>query len=214
MNRSESFGGRLPREERQSRLALNVLFAAVVFCLFIVNMAVVVGVVVALIHLNVLRVGTVRLDLYRFVLYIVLVSLILGALLSAFVSRVPMRPVYRVINAINRLSAGDFKTRLRFGKWLRHHRAMKELSSSFNKLAEELENTELLRTDFVNNFCHEFKTPIVSIAGFASLLKRGNLTGAAAEYPDAIEEESLRCRLWPPMCSTCPRWKTKPFCAT
>ncbi len=181
------------REERQSRLALNVLFAAVVFCLFIVNMAVVVGVVVALIHLNVLRVGTVRLDLYRFVLYIVLVSLILGALLSAFVSRVPMRPVYRVINAINRLSAGDFKTRLRFGRWLRHHRAMKELSSSFNKLAEELENTELLRTDFVNNFSHEFKTPIVSIAGFASLLKRGNLTPAQQrEYLDAIEEESLR----------------------
>lgn len=41
--------------------------------------------------------------------------------------------------------------------------------------AEELQNTEMLRSDFINNFSHEFKTPIVSIAGFARLLRRGNL---------------------------------------
>lgn len=34
----------------------------------------------------------------------------------------------------------------------------------------------MLRSDFINNFSHEFKTPIVSIAGFAKLLRRGNLT--------------------------------------
>jgi signal transduction histidine kinase len=51
----------------------------------------------------------------------------------------------------------------------------------------------VLRGDFVNNFSHEFKTPIVSIAGFAKLLKRGNLTEEQkAEYLDIIEEESLR----------------------
>ena len=53
---------------------------------------------------------------------------------------------------------------------------MKELADSFNKMAEELENTEMLRSEFINNFSHEFKTPIVSIAGFAKLLKRGDLT--------------------------------------
>ena len=67
------------------------------------------------------------------------------------------------------------------------------LTDSFNTLASELENTEMLRSDFINNFSHEFKTPIVSIAGFAKLLKRGNLTETQkAEYLDIIEEESLR----------------------
>ncbi|MGI6688932.1 MAG: ATP-binding protein [Christensenellales bacterium] len=181
------------QQERQYRVALHVLFTTVVFCLFLIIMAVVVGAVVALIHLNVLRVGTEHLDLRRLILYIVLASIILGALLSAIVSRYPLRPVYQVIEAVNRLAAGDFTTRLQFGKWLRHHPAMKELSNSFNKMAEELEKTEMLRSDFINAFSHEFKTPIVSIASFAALLKRGNLTPAQQwEYMDAIEEESLR----------------------
>jgi len=67
------------------------------------------------------------------------------------------------------------------------------VTESFNKLAEELQNTEMLRSDFINNFSHEFKTPIVSIAGFTKLLKRGNLTEEQQrEYLGIIEEESLR----------------------
>ena len=51
----------------------------------------------------------------------------------------------------------------------------------------------MLRGDFINNFSHEFKTPIVSIAGFAKLLRRGNLTEKQKEeYLEIIEEESLR----------------------
>jgi signal transduction histidine kinase len=60
-------------------------------------------------------------------------------------------------------------------------------------MAEELEHTEMLRGDFVNNFSHEFKTPIVSITGFTKLLKHGNLSEEETqEYLDIIEEESLR----------------------
>ena len=51
----------------------------------------------------------------------------------------------------------------------------------------------MLRSDFINNFSHEFKTPIVSIAGFASLLKQGDLPRAEQlEYLDIIESESKR----------------------
>lgn len=53
---------------------------------------------------------------------------------------------------------------------------MISLAESFNKMATELQSTEMLRHDFINNFSHEFKTPIVSIAGFAKLLRRGGLT--------------------------------------
>ena len=60
-------------------------------------------------------------------------------------------------------------------------------------MAEDLENTEMLRSDFINNFSHEFKTPIVSISGFAKLLKHGDLTEEQkAEYIGIIAEESSR----------------------
>jgi signal transduction histidine kinase len=94
---------------------------------------------------------------------------------------------------MNALASGDFKTRLSYGEPISNYPTVKEVTDSFNQMAQELEHTEMLRGDFVNNFSHEFKTPIVSIAGFAKLLKKGNLTEEQKrEYLDIIEEESLR----------------------
>jgi signal transduction histidine kinase len=74
--------------------------------------------------------------------------------------------------------------------------SLAELSESFNTLATELGNTEMLRSDFINDFSHEFKTPIVSIVGFARLLKSDQLTEEERrQYIQAIEEESMRLSL-------------------
>ena len=43
-------------------------------------------------------------------------------------------------------------------------------------MAEELSSVALLRMDFVNTFSHEFKTPLISIRGFAKLLQNDDLT--------------------------------------
>ena len=55
---------------------------------------------------------------------------------------------------------------------------MGELVSSFNDMARDLGGLEMFRKDFINNFSHEFKTPIVSIRGFAKQLERDDLTDA------------------------------------
>ena len=127
------------------------------------------------------------------ILILVLANIGVGTVVTFFLIRIPMRPVNLLIDQMNRLASGDYKVRIRFGKILSHHGTMNELAESFNKLAQELESTEMLRSDFINNFSHEFKTPIVSIAGFAKLLKRGNLTKEQqTEYLGAIEAESMR----------------------
>ena len=60
-------------------------------------------------------------------------------------------------------------------------------------MTDELASIETLKRDFVNNFSHEFKTPIVSIRGFAKLLKKGELTlEEQHEYLDIIISESDR----------------------
>ena len=109
--------------------------------------------------------------------------------ITIFAIRYPMRPIKKMIHGMNRLAEGHFEERLDFGEVS----PLKELADTFNTLAGELQNTELLRSDFVNNFSHEFKTPIVSIHGFAQLLQKGkNLTDDQQEYVDVIADESMR----------------------
>jgi len=127
------------------------------------------------------------------ILFMSVISLVIGGALAFASSRFTLRPINTLINMMNRLAAGDFKARLKFGNILSTHSAFREITESFNTMAEELENTELLRSDFINNFSHEFKTPIVSISGFAKLLSNENLSEEQRkQYLKSIEEESLR----------------------
>lgn len=127
------------------------------------------------------------------VLYLFLISVPIGGLMSWAISKIPFKPVQDLVHGMNRLAAGDFTARMNPGRIMKNVPAMTEVSDSFNKMAQELEGTEMLRNDFINNFSHEFKTPIVSIAGFAKLLNRGNLTSEQQkEYLQVIEQESMR----------------------
>jgi len=180
-------------EVRKHRFALTILFSGVVFFFLILTMAVVGGVIIFLIYRGILEPSGIGPKIYRLIFRMMIASVLIGSILTAVASRIPLKPVNAIINAMNRLASGDYKTRLNFGKYLSKHPTAIEISRSFNNLAEELEKTEILRSDFINNFSHEFKTPIVSIAGFAKLLKHGNLTEEQKmEYISIIEEESLR----------------------
>lgn len=117
------------------------------------------------------------------------ISILIGTILTLFMGHLPLRPINTLIQAIHAVSEGDFQTKI----YLEHPHEFKELSHCFNQMTEELSGIEMLRSDFINNFSHEFKTPISSILGFAKLLKKGNLTPEEQqEYLDIIIEESRR----------------------
>ena len=180
-------------EERKQRLSLTLLFAGLVFAFLTMTMLLIVIAIVLLVQAGILQIGQSAPKTEGFLAIVALISIVAGTILAATVGRYPLRPVNSIINALNRLAAGDFKTRLSFNGLLARHPVAIELTDSFNKMASELESTEMLRSDFINNFSHEFKTPIVSIAGFAKLLKKGNLSeDEQKEYLTIIEDESLR----------------------
>lgn len=121
------------------------------------------------------------------------ISLILAYAISFVLGRFIMFPVNKTINAMEQLASGHYKERLEFSPRIAKYSIFKDLSESFNKLANELEHTEVLSNEFVNNFSHEFKTPIVSIAGFTKLLQRDDLSPEnRKEYLTIIHEESMR----------------------
>lgn len=117
------------------------------------------------------------------------VSLLMGVIIALVSSYLTMRPVRKVTDAMDDLAKGRFETRLELGGFEEARR----ISESFNKMSRELGSIETLRADFVNNLSHEFKTPIVSLRGFAKLLRDPALPEAERqEYLDIIIRESSR----------------------
>ncbi len=184
----------MKKEERKQRFALTVLFTVIVLCFLVATMLVVAFVLLLLIRFDVLSGPNQTEPAAGSILLIFVVSaLFVGFVMTYFFSKIPLQPVNTLINQMNRLAAGDYRARINCGEFWGKHSSIAELTESFNRMAEELQSTEMLRSDFVNNFSHEFKTPIVSISGFTKLLRKGNLTEQQREeYLEIIEKESLR----------------------
>ena len=143
-------------------------------------------------YMLMLRMGIMK-PLMRFTLWpllLVLLCILFAVLLAAGFGGRQIRPIHKVNNAMKKVSQGDFSIRLSEEDSVGE---IRELITSYNHMAEELSSIELFRTDFINNFSHEFKTPIVSIRGFAKQLERDDLTEAQRkEYTRIIVTESER----------------------
>ena len=91
--------------------------------------------------------------------------------------------------AIHKVSEGDYSCRIAADE----KSSLTPIYEDFNKMCGELESVQILRNDFINNYSHEFKTPITSINGFASLLLERELPEEERrQYLEIIVEESAR----------------------
>ena len=182
------------QEQKKKSIALSIMFALAVLVMLLISLSVAALVVLIFEWTGLLDPLEKFIPItYQVVILLVLICLIVGSALAFAAVRIPLRPINRLIEGLDRLAGGDFAARISFDGTLGNIGRISEIADSFNSLAEELSDTEMLRSDFINNFSHEFKTPIVSIAGFAKLIRRGGLSEAQKEeYLGIIEEESLR----------------------
>ncbi len=169
-------------------MGLSVFFSLVVLLIFVITGLIVFAIAYALLSLGVVDRLGLR-NAFPIAVALLPASAIVGTFVALTFGRIPLKPMQAYITATNKLAAGDFSVRIS----RRYPAPFRELQESFNRMAEELGSIELLRSDFINNFSHEFKTPIVSIKGFAELLKEENLSPAERnEYLDIIIRESSR----------------------
>ena len=181
-------------KKHKTRYSLTIVFALLTFGILAVSVLLAAVLSYVLTRFGFLPIQT---DLFpeslQLLIFMSVISVIVGTGLSMLAVRIPLAPINWLISQMNRLADGDFQARVHFKKPISMIPAFLEVEESFNKMAQELGDTELLRQDFINNFSHEFKTPIVSIAGFGKLLQRADLDEAQRkEYIDAIVEESAR----------------------
>jgi two-component system phosphate regulon sensor histidine kinase PhoR len=121
-----------------------------------------------------------------------LLTLILGRTTDGVIRRNFMhtKELTDILDAMNKIAQGDFTA---FVVTDDEHNPYFEVADSVNKMARELGSLEKLRQDFISNVSHEIQSPLTSINGYASLLKRDGIgPDLITHYATIIETESKR----------------------
>lgn len=126
---------------------------------------------------------------FPYIVFGLVISQTIATIIYSYYNRKIAKNINILLDGLEKLSRGEFSVRIDENK----DNQFKELIQQFNNTAKELSSIETLKEDFASNFSHEFKTPIVSIKGFAKLLKNNNISNEEKEdYINTIIEETER----------------------
>lgn len=107
------------------------------------------------------------------ILFFLIGSIILGSVVTVCVGRVIIKPLQKFGKAFDEIAKGNFEYRLSTDA---KFEGINKMAERLNAMTYDLAHIETLRSDFVANVSHEFKTPIAAIDGYATLLQNHALT--------------------------------------
>lgn len=106
-----------------------------------------------------------------------MIVLAISSIIIAIFSRFLTKPIEKLNYATKKILSGEFNERVN----IKTNDEIGELSESFNKMAEEIENkinslnlSIRQKDDFISGFSHEIKTPMTAIIGYSDLLRLKN----------------------------------------
>jgi len=177
--------------KKKSTLSTKIWFYFVVLVFFtlIFTFMILMGLTVSFFRMEIIEREISHRLMFPFIMLIFL-SVVLGTSVSLFVARKFLKPIASFSRAVNEVAKGNFSVRMDESERIRE---IRELTHDFNCMVHELSRVETLRSDFLDNASHEFKTPIAAINGYATLLQDKSLADSERdEYVKLIAEGSKR----------------------
>ncbi len=176
-------------KEIKNKRTLRFWFTSIVFLLFAITAGT--TALIFFVLYGILASQEIIINAFLLIAAMTLSSIIIGFILAIFAPKFTFKRLARISEGMREISKGNYKARVKERDRADALSEFGELERSFNQMASELDGVEIFRNDFINNFSHEFKTPIVSIRGFARRLQNDNLTAEQRkEYLDIIVAES------------------------
>ena len=102
----------------------------------------------------------------------IFLCLMIVLVFAIYVSKRFLKPIAVLQRGMNEVKEGNFNIRIDNV----YEDETKDLIDNFNLMVGELRKSETLKSDFISGVSHEFKTPLSSIQGYASLLQDDTLS--------------------------------------
>ena len=128
----------------------------------------------------------------KLTIIVLVFSYLSSAALSIVINRNVFKPLRKLTKLTEQVAKGNYDVDVNgITNFFTEKSDLGNLVNAFEDMTNELSSTEIFRNDFIHNFSHEFKTPIISIRGFARQLYKGNLTAEQqSEFAKIIMDES------------------------
>lgn len=97
-------------------------------------------------------------------------------------------PLARISSTAKKLAKGDFSERIT----VTSGDEIGQLSMAFNEMANDLENSEQIKNDFISSVSHELRTPLTAIKGWSETLAAGYDPETFSKGMKVITGETLR----------------------
>lgn len=97
-------------------------------------------------------------------------------------------PLAQISQTAKKLATGDFSERIP----VTSKDEIGQLSRAFNDMANELENSEQIKNDFISSVSHELRTPLTAIKGWSETLAQGYDPETFSKGMKVIEGETGR----------------------
>lgn len=127
----------------------------------------------------------------QFMIFIMfgIVSVLIGVLLSYFLSRTIFKPINKLTEIAKKYSDGQYDAK----SGMRYEGEIGELAQTMDEMSDNIIEKEALKTEFISSVSHELRTPLTSIKGWSITLQDDGIDRELVdEGLKIIEKESDR----------------------
>lgn len=101
-----------------------------------------------------------------------LIAVILAFFAVSYITARMSKPILDMNSAVTRFSKGEYTARVQISS----ADEVGQLGSSFNDMADAINNLEQVRRSFVANVSHELRSPLASMRGFLEAMRDGTIS--------------------------------------